>query len=241
MKRDCECSNPMSTHVHGTETAYRRCGCRCDDCITAHHRREKRGRYLRSRGITAKVPIGPAQQRIIELLDAGVTIAQISTRSGIRKDMIADIRTGVYPRCYQETLDAILATPFPLINPMDNPDGYVNAIGVKRRVQALLAMGWPTYRIASEAGLSQSQIQSINRPRRKRVRTSTALAVVAAWDELWHREPRPLTDKGRTDVKRTRAHAKRRGWPSPLAWDEDIDDPKAEPRGMVQEVPSEVP
>ena len=98
-------------------------------------------------------------------------------------------------------------------------DPLVASIGARRRIRALQTQGWPVYELMARMGLRSTNATGLmNRPQ---VRRATAQAVAALYDELWD-QPGPST--------RTAAWARAKGFPPPLAWDEDtIDDPKARP------------
>jgi hypothetical protein len=104
---------------------------------------------------------------------------------------------------------------------------YVDPTGTHRRLQALMANGWPQMRLGPHIGrhpvyvnalLNQSNIYGV-----------TAVAVAAAYDRLWNQDPR---QHGVTEgtYKKVRGLARARGWAPPGAWDDDtIDDPNAHP------------
>ena len=98
----------------------------------------------------------------------------------------------------------------------------VDPTGTKRRIQALQALGWTQAHIASATGLcTAATVTKILRDSSAWVFPSTAARVSQAYDVLSMRPgPSQLTVK----------YAARRGWPPPLAWDDDtIDDPAAKP------------
>ena len=197
-------------------------------------RREwKRLRHLRSQGRTRKVDATPVRALIYELLSKGISISQIAYRSGVSLDSLADMRDGVNKRCYPETYHALMDTSWPMVSPKDDPDGFVISIGTTRRVKALMSLGWTSARIAEAADLTYEQVRSQLRRGRYRVRAFVALGVVKAYDKLWYRLPEAKDRKDADSIARTRALAKRMRWASPLAWDEDIDDPNAKPHGQV--------
>jgi len=95
----------------------------------------------------------------------------------------------------------------------------VPAIGTTRRIRALLAIGWTTDLIAERLGLGNYTVRDWLY--RDAVYKSTAEKIAAVYDE-WSMIVGP------SDLGRRRAA--RKGWPPPLAWDDDtIDDPDAKP------------
>ena len=107
--------------------------------------------------------------------------------------------------------------------------GYVNrgrlmveATGTRRRLRALVAMGWSFGHIGARLGESQPTVHRWTV--RERLFASTAEKVRAVYDEL-SMTPGPSN--------RARLDARRKGWAVPLAWsDEDIDNPLARPMGL---------
>ena len=224
------CAHPRAQHRHGTYAAYARCGCRCDACVQAKRRRGKVNRCLPGRGL---VDAQEARSHVNALLDAGLTLAQIEQRSGVN-------RAGLYyllgqapgrpaaRRIRATSAQAILAVRADLVG--DETSGLVDSTGTRRRLQALVASGWPLYVLAGRAGLSRENIWK--RLGVTPTRVSTRDAVRRLYNELWDADPiahgiRPQS------VTKARARGLREGWPPPLAWDDDtIDDPAARPAGM---------
>lgn len=110
----------------------------------------------------------------------------------------------------------------------DNRNGRphtVPSLGARRRLQALQALGWSRTRIAEAAGWNTTG--SLNYlMRHDTITRGTHERMVRVYDVLSMKLP-PDNEPSR----RARSWANRRGYPPPLAWDDDIDDPKARPRG----------
>lgn len=99
-------------------------------------------------------------------------------------------------------------------------DSSVDATGTRRRIQALMYMGWPTTVIAKELGTTQGQAWSLSR--KKRVTAATRRQVMRLYDRVWDQVP----PGGRRTYSMGRA--RRLGWVGPLAWDDiDIDEAPA--------------
>jgi DNA-binding CsgD family transcriptional regulator len=95
----------------------------------------------------------------------------------------------------------------------------IDATGTRRRVQALVRIGWPMKELAGRLGVSFQNVYDYTT--RDKVRRSTAAKVAGLYDEL-SMLPGPSTSAAK------RALAK--GWPPPLAFDdENLDDPAARP------------
>jgi hypothetical protein len=97
----------------------------------------------------------------------------------------------------------------------------VPAVGFKRRVHALMAIGWTQKAIANELGIATGNLaQKLGR--NDTVRRATHVAMCEAYERLC------MTPRSDVTALRTAAIAAKNGWPVPLAWD-DIDNPDEKP------------
>jgi DNA-binding CsgD family transcriptional regulator len=95
----------------------------------------------------------------------------------------------------------------------------IDATGTRRRVQALMRIGWTADLMAAELGVTGAAVRAWTTT--AKVRRSTAARVAALYDRWWN-QPGPSV--------RTRSRARAAGWAPPLAWDDDrIDDRRARP------------
>lgn len=99
---------------------------------------------------------------------------------------------------------------------------YVDATGTRRRIEALSAAGFPHTAVAAQLAVSKESVGYFRTARR--VHVATARRIAAVYDELTA-QPTPAG----WSADRTRREAAARGWPPPIAWDDDIDDPEARP------------
>ncbi|MFV8173753.1 hypothetical protein [Mycolicibacterium peregrinum] len=93
----------------------------------------------------------------------------------------------------------------------------MDGTGTSRRIQALVAMGWPQSLIAAELGTAQTAVAAM--ALREKVTAERAIAVRELFGR-WAMTPGP------SNVSRQRARAK--GWVTILGWN-DIDDPNEIP------------
>ncbi|WP_189097916.1 hypothetical protein [Streptomyces kronopolitis] len=101
----------------------------------------------------------------------------------------------------------------------------VDATGTTRRLQALVAVGWPQAHLAQRLGLTPGNFGSL---RRSHVTAGTRQEVSSLYRELWDTNPKLHGVSNRAFV-RARNHAAAHHWAPPAAWDDDIDDPGAFP------------
>lgn len=109
----------------------------------------------------------------------------------------------------------------------------VDATGVRRRLQALHAIGWTSRLIGEQLGMQPSPYSALLNTRAQ-VRVATKERVNAVYDALWNRTPPTATPYERRAATRARNTARRKGWLGPLHWnDEDLDRPEARPVVLV--------
>ena len=102
----------------------------------------------------------------------------------------------------------------------------VDATGARRRVQALMAIGWSSREIMRRLGYSDGGMWLYYA---ERLNVTTVERIKALYDELWDK-PGPS--------KWTRTFAANRGFAPPMAWDDSlIDDPLCQPF-LIEDVPS---
>lgn len=183
---------------------------------------------------TSRHPKGPlvdgehARRHIRNLMAAGVSIARIANAANISMATVSGLlytRDQDRPRCEQIRLEN--ARRIVRVRAEDVVTGSVDAAGSRRRLQALMANGWPQTRLGPHFDLHPHYVTELLR--QPRVYGTTAAAVAAAYDQLWNQDPR---QHGVTisAYKKVRTHARTNGWAPPGAWDDDtIDNPDAHP------------
>jgi hypothetical protein len=174
---------------------------------------------------------------IKKLTDAGMTLTAIAATAGVSVGTVSYIRRGGFTSMVLgDVAQALLSVPVPAYKP---PIGKnLPARGTQRRIQALLAIGYPMTRQAALCGIDDTVLhyiayagvkaptgQRIKHPTVRGVTRVTAAAVDAMYQAYSHR---PLPRDRFTQRARNLAAA--HGWLPPDAWtDESIDDPDATP------------
>jgi hypothetical protein len=225
VRRDC--THPRAQHVHGTRVAYVKDRCRCTDCTSANtaagravHRAQTFGRWR------PFVDAAPVRAHIRALRAAGIGVEQIAVLAGIATSHVRELagpgrdgNPGIR-RVRPETARQVLRILVDQANRA--PRSHVAATGTRRRLQALIAVGWPHDELAarlgrSSAGLRRSMLSDS-------VTAQTAQDVSALYEQLWNlRLPQSTEDQRAADA--ARAFAADRGWLPPLAWDDIDTDP----------------
>ena len=170
----------------------------------------------------------PARRHVRNLMAAGVSIARIAGAADIG---IATVSGLLYTRgegrgpCEQLRLEN--ARRIVRVRAKDVVTGTVDAAGTRRRLQALMANGWPQLKLGPHFGVHPYYVTELIR--QVNVYGTTALAVAAAYDRLWNQDPRKH-GVAEGAYKKVRTHARTNAWAPPGAWDDDsIDDPNAHP------------
>ncbi len=178
--------------------------------------------YRRDRacGRTRYVPAEPARAVLQRLLAAHVPLRALARATGLSGAALHAIVSGAHPHVQRRTADRIAALTLPGLYAAQT-HGHVPKIGAVRRLHALMAMGW------SRADLDRAGAGNLGRV----LNGPGDLVTIDTWRRI-----RDLYDTHSMTIgpsPTTMAHARARGYPPPLAWDEDaIDDPHATPAGL---------
>jgi transcriptional regulator with XRE-family HTH domain len=161
-----------------------------------------------------------AVDRIRGWLAAGFTDDWIASACGINKWQVhriaARTRRGQPSTLFHGTTRLVLAADI-----RDGDSGMAPALGLTRRLQALVALGYTQDHVSAATGISQGLLSRITRGLANRSTARNWHALVAYYDEV-SMTPGPSST--------ARANARKRGWVPPLAWDDEtIDDPNARP------------
>lgn len=240
IKRDCQCKRAQ--HVHGTPTAYKVDKCRCTPCTDACAQAEATRRRLKLYGRydLGRVDAQPVREHLTMLMEYGIGVKRIANMAGVSNATLGKILYGdpgrnIRPRARTEArvAEAVLAIK-PSIDHLGKTVS-VDATGTRRRIQALVTIGWSQSRIGQRIGMDP---QNFNRTiRSERVHADTARKVKALYEQLWNQPQTGTEQRSRISVARSRNYAKAHGWLPPLAWDDEtIDDPATQP-SVFEETP----
>lgn len=158
------CACPRARHEHGTRDMYGYHRCRCIPCQEAN-----RDYYRATAHLTTKnqwVPAEPARRRVLLLRDAGLSIKTMADLCGVYPSQLQFLVRGpkgrVVQRVYASTLAALNAITYRDVAAVEIPPGtYVDAAGVRRRLQALTAAGWSMAAVAKATGLYRGALIGI--------------------------------------------------------------------------------
>jgi transcriptional regulator with XRE-family HTH domain len=199
----------------------------------ARNRRQNRRRAALANGTWQPpfVDADPVRDHMSNLRGQGVTLKRIAELSNVPWGTVSGLVYGANGYTQQivrhEIAAAILAVRPTWKDVAD--EAFVPGIGTARRLQALVAVGWPAPVLAARLDMFETYMNKILRGERPRITARLARAAAALYDELWNAEP---LEHGVLPASKARAQSRARGhqWSQPAAWDDDrIDDPRAEP------------
>ena len=229
-RRDCE--HPGRPHRHGTRTAYVKDQCRCRRCMDANTAASRNSARARTFGRWQPyIDAAPIREHIAHLREYHLGMTRIAklahtSVSHIRQlvGTTADGRPTTL-RVRPSTAARILAIqPSPATVA---PSARVDGTGTRRRLQALVAIGFPLPFLAGQLGRTHANLARTLR--RASVYASTAQLVNALYERLWDTTPPHATKAQRAASAHARAHAQRHRWRPPLGWDDIDTDPEADP------------
>jgi hypothetical protein len=208
-------------------------GCRCAGCSAANRAEAaKRERLILYGQWQPYVDAGQARAHVAALSAAGIGWKRAAELAGVPTGSISKLLFGApggrppSRRIRPETERKILAVT--AAEESLSPGALVDATGARRRLQALVALGYSQAVLAGRLG--QLRANFTGTMTRERLTAGTVRVVRQLYDELWDKQPDESTHRTRISASRARNYAQARGWPVPLAWDEpEIDDPAAGP------------
>lgn len=229
-----ECFHPRSQHVHGTRAAYVKDRCRCPDCTAANTAASRTADRQRAYGRWQPlVPAAPVHEHLVALRASGIGVERIATLANIS---VSHVRELAGPRRGDRRIRPCTATRILRIT-VDAAEGaprsQVDATGTRRRLQALIAIGWSLEALATDLARRPSSLRRNLTSSSVTVRTSRDVATL--YERLLLTPPPQGTSEERVAADIARAHAIANNWQPPLAWD-DIDlDPS--PHAIGKEPP----
>lgn len=181
--------------------------------------------WRRQRGMTW-VPIGPARAHLQRLRDAGMSWKRIAELSGVNSWTVRNVIHVDQGHVRISTAKGLLSVPVPeRQHDVAAPGAQIPGLGTQRRLRALVALGYSNQQLAAEIDYPKSQFQRLLSGQ-----YDVTAAVARRAEKVFQRlQMKPPPDG--YAANRARLRARRRGWPTPLAWDEEtIDDPRSRPR-----------
>jgi hypothetical protein len=226
------CHHKRANHQHGQRATYVLDKCRCIPCSQANAAAEIQRERQKAYGRYDKyVDADPVRAHIRSLTAQGMGWKRVATNAGVSPSSMWKLLYGKKQpdgtqtpskRITRVNAEKLLAVQ------LDLADGarvdQTHVIGVTRRMQALVALGWSQSKIADRLGIQRSNFRLTRF--QWSITAGHARAAKALYDELSMQLPPEETHRDKIAASRARKYAAERGWLPPLALDDDlIDDP----------------
>lgn len=171
---------------HGTPARYQgnrtgtRPPCKCRPCLDAHRRACNERELAHLSGNPPRVPVGPVRDHVHALLAVGMSHTQIAIAAGVSRGAVLNVARAKNPTCNRGTASKVLAVRPRIVRDTDR----LPAVGTRRRLQALYAMGHGSLVLSPIVGLTNTSIQNLLYERTEDVTAATYKAVRAAYRQL---------------------------------------------------------
>jgi AraC-like DNA-binding protein len=215
---------------HRNLTCYTNYGCRLPECAD-RYRQWNRNRLnaIKAGNWQPHVDAEPVRRHLRALGQHGISIRQAATLAGISPRSLHPL----FYRPIRHTVRPDIAEAVLAIHPEQVTPTRIDATGTARRIQALVADGWPMKHLAEHLGVYHSYVHALVRRSEegKPIRATTAAKVADAYNKLAGQ--RPIRHGiNRRLVKQARSLAASRRWPPTSYWADRmdvIDDPHFQP------------
>lgn len=227
-----------SVPEHGTAKRYRHGpdindqlgkGCRCTPCteaqaadLAAYRQRKAREQW----GTVPKTHIDaePVRQHVRALMAAGIGWERVAELAGVAKTTVAHLLYGSAKHEPAKRMRSATAQKILAVTVEGNiADGqFVDAIGTRRRLQALVVVGWTGSELMRRLGRRPTNFGYLLN--NQRVLARTAQEVKQLYNALWDSVPPQTTREERGAFTQAIRTAEKRGWLPPAAWDDDLID-----------------
>lgn len=175
----------------------------------------------RARGIELRVDSTRAREHIESLLSLGWSLRAIADAAGISPTTVSRQYRGLEQKITIRMERAILSVSADKARDRSGRE-FVPAVGVRRRIHALYAIGHTAETVAAACDLDATSVRNAVNAPGEWITWEKANQVSLAYDRLWNVAGPSPHNRGR---------AVSLGWAPPLAWDDEtIDDPAAKPQ-----------
>jgi hypothetical protein len=180
-----QCPHKQAAHVHGTHACYVLDACRCAECSAATAAYESQRKRQRAYGRQAYVDAEPTRQHVRSLMAAGVGLKRIVEVSGVSQGALWKLmygkrgRDGVQipsRRILWETAVRLQVVRADINTLADG--ARISSLGVHRRVQSLIALGWSQTKLATRIGMNNVNFGHMMRSAQITVRTARAVVAM---------------------------------------------------------------
>lgn len=219
---------------HDKLTCYTDYSCRRPECVERKNEWQRELRRKQREGQPSLIDAGPVRRHILALQAAGTSIYRIALTAGIDDWTVrAFLPSRDGRRVKKHSTSPEVARKILEVTAELAASGYVDGTGTRRRIQALVAQGWPLRRVHEHLGLNASYVGDLIRrtEQGKPIYVGTAEKVAHAYERLKNQRPARHGIEARF-IKRSRQLAAAKRWPTVKYWADRmdaIDDPHFTP------------
>lgn len=217
---------------HRNLTCYTDYKCRLSECVERFNNwQANRLRAVADGTWEPFIDATPVREHLLKLYAAGYTPHRVSVLTGIDWTTVR-LYTQAIPKQGRGRIQRttrLFEAKILAIQPEPAQPGRVDPTGTCRRIQALVAIGWPMKEIGPHIGIKPDNVRRIIK-RGGQVYGTTAQATIGAYEKLRHTHPHKhgVSEIG---ISRALRYAKEQRWAPPKYWDQHpgaIDDPHFE-------------
>ena len=175
----------------------------------------------------------PVREHVRRLRRAGASYRVVARAAGVSPMTACRLCRDDPPRGRVARVHAAHARRLLAVTPgaLRQTSARRDAVGARRRLRALTAMGHPAVSLARRLDVPPSAVRAVISGQAATVTASMHVAVCALYEQIWDLRPFERTPAERRAAAAARTRAARHGWPPPMGLDDDrIDDPGYQPR-----------
>lgn len=174
----------------------------------------------------------PVRQHVHMLRTYSIGIPRVRELSGVSNGAMSKLVYGTGGRPPSRRVRPLTADRITAVRPsldLALPTALVDGTGTRRRLRALVAVGWPQLELGRRLSMDKKSVNEQVNAVKLTAYAATARAVRDLYDGLWDIDPAAEGVEARW-VSEARARAAKRRWAPPAAWDDEyIDSPAAVP------------
>jgi hypothetical protein len=210
---------------HGQRAGYI-AGCRSVCCQQPNQRWIKRYRLAASRnGGRTTVDSAPVIAHLRTLRQT-MSLGAIAAAGNSSTSHLSRLLRGDHPTLRVATATALLSVRAD--QPVDKH--FVSALGARRRLQALAAIGYTFERLAPIVDYTRYNVRILANGDRDWISSAVDQRIRTAYNRLHMQPPVPANHHEQAGITKVKARAIAKGWAPAFAWDaETIDDPNTQP------------
>jgi hypothetical protein len=221
---------------HDKLTCYTDYGCRLPACVERKRQWQREARNKQKHGQWQPfVDAAPVRQHLLDLQAQGVPVNRVALVSGVDKETVRAFVPGsdTKRRPAKHRVRAEYAARILAVTAEQARAAVMDSTGTRRRIQALVALGWPIRELSHAFGLSAPYAHDLLKQAdtNRGVWASTAEKVADGYNQLRNTRPSRYGVNA-SRARRARNLASSNRWPKPQYWDQHpdaIDDPHFTP------------